>query len=103
MRIYSDRNDFLSPMLPDSHQQLAIQARLNMLLGAKVYDELFLGFECGVVFDHTAHVYVDNERKAALIEAHYGWHVSVAVESILKLPIKAVQVLPRDFSDSASA
>jgi hypothetical protein len=47
-------------MLPDSHQQLAIQARLNMLLGAKIYDDLFLGFECGVVFDHTAHVYVRN-------------------------------------------
>jgi hypothetical protein len=90
-------------MLPDSHQQLAIQARLNMLLGAKIYDDLFLGFECGVVFDHTAHVYVRNENKAAFIEAHYGWHVSVAVESILKLPIKAVQVLPRDFSDSPSA
>jgi hypothetical protein len=90
-------------MSPTTHQQLAIQARLNMLLGAKIYDELFLGFECGAVFEDIAHVYVDNERMAAQIEENYGWHVSVAIESILKLPIKAVQVLPRDFSSSASA
>ena len=86
-------------MLPTRDQQLAIQAKLNMLLGAEVYDTLFLGFECGVIFEDIVHVYVPTEDAAAAIDFEYPWQVAIAVESIVKLPIKAVHVLPRNYSD----
>jgi hypothetical protein len=86
-------------MLPTPDQQLAIQAKLNMLLGADLYDAFFLGFECGVIFEDTVHVYVPTEDAAAAIDMHYPWQVAIAVETILRLPIKAVHVLPRNYSD----
>jgi len=86
-------------MLPSRDQQLAIQAKLNMLLGAETYDALFLGFECGVIFEDIVHVYVPTEHAASAIDKDYSWHIAVAVESIARLPIKAVHVLPRNYSD----
>ncbi|MDB5616194.1 hypothetical protein [Tardiphaga sp.] len=84
-------------MLPTRDQQLAIQARLNMLLGAEIYDALFLGFECGVIFEDIAHVSVPTEDAAAAIDVQYPWQVAIAVESIIKLPIKSVHILPRNY------
>ena len=55
-------------MLPTRNQQLAIQAKLNMLLGAETYDGLFLGFECGVIFEDIVHVYVPTEHAASAID-----------------------------------
>ena len=86
-------------MLPTANQQLAIQAKLNMLLGADIYDEFFLGFECGVIFEDIVHVYVPTEDAAAATDQDYPWQVAMAVETILHLPIKAVHVLPRNYSD----
>lgn len=40
-------HDFDQTMLPAFNEQLAIQAKLNMLLGAEAYDALFLGFGAG--------------------------------------------------------
>jgi len=86
-------------MLPTRDQQLAIQARLNMLLGAETYDALFLGFECGVIFEDVVHVYVPTTDAAAAIDATYQRQVAQAIESIVKLPINDVQILPRKYSD----
>ena len=87
---------------PTSTENLAIQARLNFMLGAREYDNLFIGFECGHVRDKTAHVYARSEHDAHEIGSHYAAHVAIAVESVLKRPIKAVRVLPKHFSDSPS-
>jgi len=87
-------------MIPSKAQQQAIEAKLNFLLGAEEFDRLFLGFICGDVDGDVINVFVENENRAAEIEAKYSWHVAVIVESVLKRPVKLVNVLPKDFSDS---
>jgi hypothetical protein len=87
---------------PSSTENLAIQARLNYILGAEEYDRVFVGFECGHIRDKTAHVFARSEHNAHMIGSHYSTHVAIAVESILKRPITAVRVLPKHVSDSPS-
>ena len=74
-------------MLPTKAQQQAIEAKLNFVLGADIYDRLFLGFVCGAV-DH------------AIVGSEYSWHVAVVVESVLKQPVKRVNVLPKNTSQA---
>lgn len=86
-------------MLPARDEQLAIQAKLNMLLGADIYDALFLGFECGVIFEDVVHVYVPDADAAVAIGIAYPQQVALAVASVMKLPIRDVHVLPHNYSD----
>jgi hypothetical protein len=85
-------------MLPSKPQQYAIQARLNFMLGAEIYDRLFPGFVCGPVFDDTVSLFVEDEGRASAISAGYSWHVATAVESILGRPVRYVNVLPQHLS-----
>lgn len=87
---------------PTLIENLAIQARLNFILGAREYDSLFLGFECGHIQDKTVRVFARSEHNAHQIGSRYSAHVAIAVESVLKRPIKTVHVLPSYFSDSQS-
>jgi hypothetical protein len=88
-------------MIPARDEQLAIQAKLNMLLGAEVYDALFLGFECGVIFEDVVHVYVPKANAAVAIGFSYPPQIAAAVGSVVRLPIRHVHVhaLPRKYSD----
>jgi hypothetical protein len=81
-------------------ENLAVQARLNFILGRKLYDHLFLGFECGKVERETATVFVHSEYNAIEIALNYQVHVAIAIESIIKRPIRNVSVLPKHYSDS---
>ena len=92
-------HDIHQNMLPTRVEQLAIQAKLNMLLGADVYDALFLGFECGVIFEDVVHVYVLSADAAVAIGIAYPQQIAAAVGSVLQLPIRDVHVLPRNYSD----
>lgn len=85
-------------MFPSKAQQHAIEAKLNFALGAETYDRLFLGFVCGGVKNGVVDVFVQNEDTAVIVDAEYSWHVAVVVESVLKRPVKRVNVLPRNFS-----
>ena len=85
-------------MFPSKAQQHAIEARLNFALGADTYDRLFLGFVCGRVENEIVDVFVQNEDTAAIVGTEYGWHVAVVVESVLKKPVKRVNVLPKNLS-----
>lgn len=85
-------------MHPSKAQQHAIEARLNFALGAETYDRLFLGFVCGGVQNEIVEVFVQNEDTAAIVGTQYSWHVAVVVESVLKKPVKRVNVLPKNLS-----
>jgi hypothetical protein len=85
-------------MLPSKAQQHAIEAKLNFALGAETYDRLFLGFVCGGVENEIVDVFVQNEDTAAIVGTGYSWHVAVVVESVLKKPVKRVNVLPKNLS-----
>ena len=85
-------------MLLSQDENYAVQAKLNLMLGATEYDSFFLGFECGELVEDIVHVYTRSEYQAAKIETKYTSHVALAVQSIVGRPIKQVNVLPRDFS-----
>jgi hypothetical protein len=87
-------------MPPSKAQQQAIEARLNFALGAETYDRLFLGFVCGGVENDIVEVFVESEDTAAIVGAQYAWHLAVAVESVLKRPVKRVNVLPKSLSQT---
>lgn len=80
---------------PSPVEQLAIQARLNFILGSIEYDKLFLGFECGGIFENSAEVFARSEYHAIRIAFSYSLHVAIAIESVIKRPVKSVRVLPR--------
>jgi hypothetical protein len=83
-------------MLPSMPQQYAIQARLNFMLGAEIYDRLFPGFVCGPILEGTVSVFVEDQDRASVIAAGYSWHVAAAVESVLKRAVRQVNVLPQE-------
>jgi len=82
--------------LPTPVEQLAIQARLNFMLGPREYDRLFIDFVCGEIRGMSAR----SEYSANQIALHYAAHIAIAIESIVKRPIRSVKVLPRNYSNS---
>ena len=85
-------------MYPSKSQQHAIEAKLNFMLGAEIYDRLFLGLVCGHLESGRISVFVQSEDCASVIESEYSWHLVLIIESVLKKPIKFVTVLPKEFS-----
>ena len=64
----------MSEFKPTLHEHLAIEARLNMLLGAAIYDRLLIGFRVVSVKDGVLLVLVDPENLAA-INQEYSMHL----------------------------
>ena len=82
-------------LLPE--EQYAIEARLNLTLGAVDYDSVFLGFSVEeLANDGILHVCARNEWCAGLIEARYSYELAIAAEAELRKPVSFVNVLPRE-------
>jgi hypothetical protein len=84
----------MSEFRPTRHEHHAIEAKLNMLLGASVYDELFIGFEVVSVRRGILNVHVSLDS-ADLIQQKYSLHVAIVVESVLKRAVKSVSLHPK--------
>jgi hypothetical protein len=81
------------------HQQYAIQAKLNMLLGAEEYDRVFIDFELmefrwGVLNVRVNSLYVND------IQTRYWLHIAITAESILRQRVRALNILTVDLSDT---
>jgi hypothetical protein len=87
-------------MRPTPDQQLALEAMLNGFLGAAVYDRLCLGMTVGSIDEGILNIFVSTENCAADIEHNYSDEFAIAAEHVFRLPIRSVNILPRDFSDS---
>jgi hypothetical protein len=81
------------PILTDE-EDLAVQAKLNFILGAKTYDTYFQGFHCAELTDGIATAYAKSEYMAGVISAEFSGEIAVAVESIVGERVTAVLVLP---------
>jgi hypothetical protein len=82
---------------PTEVQQFAIQAKLNMRVGGKVYDTLFAGMQIAGVLQGALRVLVRSEYCADVIEKNYIGTLAVIAESVLKKPVKSVTIVPKDF------
>ena len=79
-------------MLTDE-EDLAVQAKLNFILGAKVYDTYFQGFRCAELSGGVVIAYARSEYMAGVISAEFGDQVAGAVESVTGHPATMVLVL----------
>jgi hypothetical protein len=83
-------------MKPTDVQQLAIQARLSMQVGPKVFDSMFAGMEIAQLSQGELRVLVPSQHCANVIERNYPGTLAVIAESILKRPVKSVTVVPKN-------
>ena len=90
----------MSEFKPTLHEHLAIEARLNMLLGAAIYDRLLIGFRVVSVKDGVLLVLVDPENLAA-INQEYPMHLAIVVESVLRRAVKSVVLNPKTKSNAS--
>ena len=90
-------------MRPTKDQQLAIEAMLNSLLGAPRYDRLCLGMTIEGMDEDILYVFVSDESRAAEIESDHSDDFAVAAEHVLRRPVRRVNFVPRDYSNSQAA
>ncbi|RXT52253.1 hypothetical protein [Bradyrhizobium betae] len=81
------------PVLTDD-EDLAIQAKLNFILGARTYDTYLQGFRCAELSGGVVITYARSEYMAGVISAKYSTQIAVAVESIVRQPTAMVLILP---------
>ena len=90
----------MSEFKPTLHEHLAIEAKLNMPLGAAIYDRLLIGFRVVSVKDGVLLVLVDPENLAA-INQKYSLHLAIIVESVLRRAVKSVVLNPKTKSNAS--
>jgi len=87
---------------PTNIQQFAIEAKLNRLFGADVYDRLFLGFEIVEVVGDELRAWSPSEHCAAVIDIKHGAKVAWIAQGVLNRPIRKISVLVRGLSHNGS-
>jgi hypothetical protein len=80
---------------PTETEQLAIEAKLNLIFGARVYDSLFLGFEVVEVVGDELRAWASTEHRAAVIDVRYSPRVAWIAQTLFNRPIRRVSVLLR--------
>jgi hypothetical protein len=76
-------------------QNLAIQARMALIVGAKTFDRLFAGIRFAEADGGLLYVYAKDEETAADIEDDHALDISIIASAILKQRIEVVVVLPK--------
>lgn len=74
-------------------EDLAVQAKLNFILGAKIYDTFFQGFRCAELSSGVVIAYARSEYMAGVISADYSMQIAIAVASVVGQPATMVLVL----------
>src|SRR5664279_1133221 len=64
--------DCMTSFRPTEIGQLAIEAKLSLVLGAETYDGIFSGFEVLEVVDGELRAWAPSEHQAAVIDVHYS-------------------------------
>jgi hypothetical protein len=83
------------------HQQFAVEAKLNMLLGAEEYDRLFMEFQLTDLQWGILSVRVKSEHVQE-IQNRYWLHIAIIAESVLQRAVRVLNFLSKDFSGSTS-
>jgi hypothetical protein len=80
---------------PNETELLAIEAKLNFMFGAQVYDTIFLGFEVLEVFKDELRAWSPSEHWAAVIEVQHSDKVAWIAQSVFNRPVRRINVLLR--------
>ena len=76
-------------------QQYAIQARLNIALGARVYDDVFAGFEILEIAGDELRGWATSEYRAAVIDNHFSAEVARIAQAVTRQPVRSTSFLLR--------
>lgn len=80
---------------PTEIAQLAIEAKLSLVLGAEAYDRVFPGFEVLEVVDGELRAWAPSEHQAAVIDVRYSRTVAWIAQAVFNRPVERVNVLLR--------
>jgi len=80
---------------PTKVEQFAIEAKLNLILGAEVYDRVFQGFEVLEVVDGELRGWSPSEHRAAVIDVQFSAILVWIAQTVLNQPVRRVNVLMR--------
>lgn len=83
---------------PANVEQFAIEAKLNLILGAEVYDAVFQGFEVLEGVDGELRGWSPSEHRAAVIEVQFSAIVAWIARAVLNQPVRRVNILMRGMS-----
>jgi hypothetical protein len=76
-------------------QNLAIQARMALMVGAKTFDRLFAGIRFDEADGPLLYAFAKDESAAAEIEDEFAMHIALVASQILQREIDVVVVLPK--------
>ena len=76
-------------------EDLAIQAKLALIVGAETFDRLFSGIRFDEIDGPLLYVYARNEDVAAEIEEDYSLHIAIVGSKIAGRVVELVVVLPK--------
>jgi hypothetical protein len=80
---------------PNEIEQLAVEAKLNLMFGASVYDIIFLGFGVLEVIEDELRAWSPSEYCAAVIEVQHSRKVAWVAQSVFNRPVRRINVLLR--------
>jgi hypothetical protein len=86
---------------PTETEQFAIEAKLNLVFGAEIYDRVFLGFEVVALVDDELRGWSPSEHCAAVIDVRYFGMVAWVAQTVFKRPVRRVHVLLRGMKHDA--
>jgi hypothetical protein len=76
-------------------EQFAIEAKLNLILGAEVYDRVFQDFEVLEAANGELRGCSPSEHRAAVIGVQFSAIVTWIAQTVLNQPVRRVNVLMR--------
>ena len=80
---------------PSEIHQLAIQAKLNYALGARVYDDVFAGFEVLEIAGEELRGWATSEYRAAAIDIHFSDQLARIAQAVTGRPVRRTSFVLR--------
>lgn len=80
---------------PTEIHQFAIQAKLNFALGARVYDDVFAGFEVLEIVGDELRGWATSEYRAAVIDIHFSAELARIADAVTGRPVRRTSFVLR--------
>ncbi len=80
---------------PTEIHQLAIQAKLNFALGARIYDDVFAGFEMLEIVGDELRGWATSEYRAAVIDIHFSAELARIAQAVTGRPVRRTSFVLR--------
>ena len=86
---------YMTTFRPTEIHQFAIQAKLNFALGARVYDDVFAGFEVLEIVGDELRGWATSEYRAAVIDIHLSAELARIAQAVTGRPVRRTSFVLR--------